>query len=130
VVLFGVVTPVSRGSVRLAGASIDTEPLVDPNYLGDQRDIDRMLDGLRIARAIGNSPRLSKWRKTESLPGVSEQGDASLIDYLHRSTTPYWHPVGTCRMGSDSDSVVDREPHPRDPGGGCRWVGTDAARTA
>lgn len=108
-ITFGVVTPVSRGSVRLAGASIDTKPLVDPNYLGDQRDIDRMLDGLRIARAIGNSPRLSKWRKTESLPGVSAQDDATLIDYLHRSTTPYWHPVGTCRMGSDSDSVTDPE---------------------
>ena len=108
-ITFGVVTPVSRGSVRLAGATIDTEPLVDPNYLGDQRDIDRMLDGLRIARAVGNSPRLSKWRKTESLPGASAQDDASLIDYLHRSTTPYWHPVGTCRMGSDPDSVVDPE---------------------
>ncbi|HEX6519500.1 MAG TPA: GMC family oxidoreductase N-terminal domain-containing protein, partial [Streptosporangiaceae bacterium] len=108
-ITFGVVTPVSRGSVRLAGPSIDTEPLVDPNYLGDQRDIDRMLDGLRIARAIGNSAWLSKWRKTESLPGASAQDDASLIDYLHRSTTPYWHPVGTCRMGSDSDSVTDPE---------------------
>jgi choline dehydrogenase len=104
-ITFGVVTPVSRGSIRLAGASIDTAPVVDPNYLGDQRDIDRMLDGLRMARAIGNSPRLSKWRKAESLPGAS----ASLVDYLHRSTTPYWHPVGTCRMGSDSDAVVDPE---------------------
>jgi choline dehydrogenase len=108
-ITFDVVTPVSRGSVRLVGASIDTEAVVDPNYLGDQRDVDRMLDGLRIARTIGNSPRLSKWRKTESLPGASAQDDASLIDYLHRSTTPYWHPVGTCRMGSDSDSVVDPE---------------------
>jgi choline dehydrogenase len=108
-ITFGVVTPVSRGSVRLAGASIDSEPVVDPNYLGDQRDIDRMLAGLRLARAIGNSPRLSKWRKAESLPGASVQDDASLIEYLHRSTTPYWHPVGTCRMGSDAESVVDPE---------------------
>jgi len=108
-ITFGVVTPVSRGSVRLAGAGIDTEPVVDPNYLGDQRDVDRMLDGLRIARAIGNSPRLSKWRKAESLPGASEQDDASLTEYLHRSTTPYWHPVGTCRMGSDPGSVTDSE---------------------
>jgi len=108
-ITFGVVTPVSRGSVRLAGASIDTKPAVDPNYLGDQRDLDRMLKGLRIARAIGDSPRMGKWRKAESLPGVTAQDDASLIDYLHRSTTPYWHPVGTCRMGSDPDSVVDTE---------------------
>jgi choline dehydrogenase len=108
-ITFGVVTPVSRGSVRLAGATIDTKPVVDPNYLGDQRDMERMLQGLRLARAIGNSPRLSKWRKTESLPGAGAQDDASLIDYVHRSTTPYWHPVGTCRMGSDSDSIVDPE---------------------
>ncbi len=108
-ITFSVVTPASRGSVRLAGASVETRPLVDPNYLGHQRDVDRMLAGLRIARAIGNSANLSKWRKTESLPGPGRQDDASLIEYLHQSTTPYWHPVGTCRMGSGPDSVVDPE---------------------
>jgi choline dehydrogenase len=106
-ITFSVVTPESRGSVRLAGASVETRPLVDPNYLGDRRDAERMLAALRIARAIGNSGRLSKWRKTESLPGPGVQGDASLIDYLRRSTMPFWHPVGTCRMGSAPDSVVD-----------------------
>jgi choline dehydrogenase len=108
-IAFGLLTPASRGSVRLAGASIETRPLVDPNYLGDHRDVDRMLAGLRIARAIGNSGLLSKWRKTESLPGPGMRDDALLIDYLRRSTMPYWHPVGTCRMGSDPDSVVDPE---------------------
>jgi choline dehydrogenase len=68
-----------------------------------------MLAGLRIARAIGNRPRLRKWRKTETLPGPGIQDDESLIDYLRRSTMPCWHPVGTCRMGSDPDSVVDPE---------------------
>jgi choline dehydrogenase len=108
-ITFGVVTPESRGSIRLAGPSMDTRPLVDPNYLGDQRDVDRMIAGLRIARTIGDSFRMSKWRKTESLPGRGRQDDASLTEYLQRSTTPYWHPVGTCRMGSDPDSVVDLE---------------------
>jgi choline dehydrogenase len=108
-VAFGLLTPASRGSVRLAGPSIDTRPLVDPNYLGDQRDMERMLAGLRIARAIGNSPRLRKWRKRESLPGTGMQDNETLIDYLRRSTMPYWHPVGTCRMGGDPDSVVDPE---------------------
>jgi choline dehydrogenase len=108
-ITFGLLTPVSRGSVRLAGATIDTRPVVDPNYLGEQPDLDRMLAGLRLARAIGDSPRLSKWRKAEALPGSGTQDDASLTEYLHRSITPYWHPVGTCRMGSDADSVVDPE---------------------
>lgn len=108
-IAFGLLTPASRGSVRLAGPGIETAPLVDPNYLGDQRDVDRLLAGLRIARAIGGSALLSKWRKTESLPGASVQDDASLTGYLRRSTMPFWHPVGTCRMGSDPDSVVDPE---------------------
>jgi choline dehydrogenase len=103
------VTPESRGSVRLAGPDIETPPLVNPNYLGDQHDVDRMLAGLRIARAIGNSDLLSRWRKAEALPGPGRQDDASLIDYLNRSTMPYFHPVGTCRMGSTPDSVVDLE---------------------
>jgi choline dehydrogenase len=105
----GMLTPESRGSVRLAGPDVETRPLVDPNYLGDQRDVERMLAGLRIARTIGNSARLGKWRKTESLPGPGVQDEESLTGYLRRSTMPYWHPVGTCRMGSDPDSVVDPE---------------------
>jgi choline dehydrogenase len=108
-IVFGMVTPESRGSVRLAGPDIETPPLVNPNYLGDQHDVDRMLAGLRIARAIGNSDLLSRWRKAEALPGPGRQDDASLIDYLNRSTMPYFHPVGTCRMGSTPDSVVDLE---------------------
>lgn len=107
-VVFGLLTPLSRGSVRLAGAGIETRPVVDPNYLGDWRDADRMLAGLRIARSIGNSGLLSRWRKAEALPGT-DRDEASLMRYLQRSITPYWHPVGTCRMGSDADSVVDTE---------------------
>jgi GMC oxidoreductase len=99
-ITFATVRPASRGSVRLAGASIETRPLVDPSYLGGERDVHRMLAGLHLARAIGNSPRLSKRRKAESLPGQAAQDDASLIEYLRRSTTPFWHPVGTCRMGN------------------------------
>jgi choline dehydrogenase len=106
-IAFGVLTPVSRGSVRLAGADITTAPLVDPNYLGEQHDLDRMLAGLRIVQALGNRNVLGRWRRREALPGPHAQDDASLVEYLRRSTMPWFHPVGTCRMGGDQDSVVD-----------------------
>jgi choline dehydrogenase-like flavoprotein len=84
-----------------------TAPLVDPNYLGEQHDMDRMLAGLRIVRALGNSDVLGRWRTREAPPGPDAQDDASLVEYLRRSTMPWFHPVGTCRMGGDQDSVVD-----------------------
>jgi choline dehydrogenase len=101
-IMVGLLQPVSRGSVRLAAADIGVMPLVDPRYLSDQQDVDRLLTGLRIARAVGASGLLSRWRQGESLPGAIED-----TDYLRRGTWPWWHPVGTCRMGSDPDSVVD-----------------------
>lgn len=100
-------TPASRGSVRLAGSDIDVPPKIDPNYLADQRDVARLLVGLRLAREIGNCDSLKLWNRGEALPGPDHQDDEALTDYLRVSTMPYFHPTGTCRMGSDSGAVVD-----------------------
>ena len=51
------IQPHSRGTVRLAGPDADTPPLVDPNYLRDERDMQTMLEGFRIAREIGAARR-------------------------------------------------------------------------
>jgi choline dehydrogenase len=109
VILPSLVKPSSRGSVRLAGPDITVPPLIDPNYLGTPADVDRLLAGLRMARDIGNRESLKKWNDGEIFPGPDCQDDDALIEYLRLSVIPHFHPVGTCRMGSDPESVVDPE---------------------
>jgi choline dehydrogenase len=102
-------TPVSRGSVRLADADISVPPLIDPGYLGDKADTDRLVAGVRMASEIGNRVSLKPWNDGEIFPGPRGQDDADCAAYVRESMMPYFHPVGTCRMGSDPDAVVDPE---------------------
>ena len=106
-ILPSLMTPLSRGSVRLADPDITVPPLIDPNYLGDQVDVDRLLSGLRMASEIGNRESLKAWNEGEVFPGPRGRDDASCVEYLRASIMPYFHPVGTCRMGSDREAVVD-----------------------
>ena len=73
-VAFSAITPFSRGRVRLADASIAVGPLIDPNYLGDERDVAVMEAGLEIARKIGESAAMSEWRAGEVQPGAGRPG--------------------------------------------------------
>ncbi|MFF3559430.1 GMC family oxidoreductase [Streptomyces sp. NPDC002574] len=99
--------PRSRGSVRLASTDPCVLPLVDPDYFGDDRDLDTALRGLRLAREIGRAHALDAWRGHEAQPGPGTTGDDALRDYVRRTLAPYHHPVGTCRIGDDAASVVD-----------------------
>jgi choline dehydrogenase len=106
-IIFAVMTPASRGSVRLASTDPKQAPVIDPNYLTDHRDVDRMVTGLRRARDIGASAALKFVRDRELFPGPETLTDDALRKYLRRSVSTYFHPVGTCRIGADAMSVVD-----------------------
>ncbi|WP_197037750.1 MULTISPECIES: GMC family oxidoreductase N-terminal domain-containing protein [Actinomycetes] len=106
-IAFSVMTPFSRGRVRLSDRSIAVPPLIDPNYLGDERDVAVMEAGFEIARSIGRSPALDGWRGDEAQPGPAVGDTASVRDYLARSLVVYFHYAGTCRMGTDEMAVVD-----------------------
>ncbi|WP_052668736.1 GMC family oxidoreductase [Nitriliruptor alkaliphilus] len=101
-----VASPASRGHVRLRSADPGTPPIVDPRYLTEDRDVTRMIAGLRLAREIGEDAAFGGWRKAEALPGPDLTDDA-LRAYLRQGTGQYYHPVGTCAMGVGGDSVVD-----------------------
>jgi choline dehydrogenase len=100
-------TPRSRGFVRLGGSAPSDTPLVDPAYLTDDDDIRTMLAGLRLARRIGEAPALGRWRDQEVLPGKAVDTDDGLIEHLRAVVGPYWHGVGTCAMGTGAGAVVD-----------------------
>ncbi|MEU3188280.1 GMC family oxidoreductase N-terminal domain-containing protein [Streptomyces sp. NPDC006923] len=108
-VAFSVMNPRSRGTVRLTGPAPDAAPRVEPRYLSDPFDLDRMLTNLRIARDIGAAHALDPWRLREVHPGPEITGDGALRAYLRDSYCPYWHAVGTCRIGTDAMAVVDSD---------------------
>jgi len=103
------IQPHSRGTVRLAGSDPDLVPLVDPNYLGDERDMHTMLREFRIAREIGSAAALEPWRTEELAPGVAVDDERALREFVRATTSSYFHPVGTCAIGETEQSVVDTE---------------------
>ena len=81
--------------------------MVDPRYLSDPRDVQAMVTGLRIARQIGQTGALAPWRAGEALPGPDVDTGEALRHYADTAMESYFHPVGTCKIGTDAMSVVD-----------------------
>ena len=99
--------PRSRGTVRLASAAPETDPLIDPNYWAEEHDRKMGLKGLQMAREIMRAKPLGKFVKKELLPGPDVTSEQDLIDYACANAKTDHHPVGTCRMGIDADAVVN-----------------------
>lgn len=99
--------PEARGSVRIAGPDPAAAPLIDPNYLGAESDVRRMIHGVTVAREIAASAPFAPWRGREVLPGPDVTDGAALRTHLARATSTYFHPVGSCAMGTGPDTVVD-----------------------
>jgi len=103
----GIVTPKSRGTVRLSGAGLDDPLLIDPRVLADPDDVRSLTASVRQCRSIGRRPALAEeWGAVEVYPGP-EVDDDELDDYVRRNVATYHHQVGTCRMGVDAEAVVD-----------------------
>ncbi len=100
--------PTSRGYLELASADAGVHPVIHPNYLGTQSDIDDVLAGNRLLRKIARTRPLADIITDELIPGESVEGDeAQLADFRARADTVY-HPTSTCVMGPDpATSVVD-----------------------
>jgi choline dehydrogenase len=98
------VRPESRGSLWLTSANPADHPAIDPNYLSAPEDVATLMKGIAIARAIGRAPALTAYNGGEAWPGDGVEGDALLARVRQWAETIY-HPVGTCRMGSDPEAV-------------------------
>lgn len=103
----GLMAPDSRGSVRLSGADPRDAPVVDAGLLAERSDVDRLAEGVELARDVGRQHTLDAWRGEEALPGGDVRDEAARRAYVRHGVGSYYHPVGTCRMGSDDRSVVD-----------------------
>jgi len=105
----GLMRPHSRGTVRLASADPRTPPLIDPQYLSDPRDVEVLVEGLGRARELGEASSLESLRARETYPGPGVDTDDGLRQFLATGSGTYYHPVGTCAMGTGPLSVVDAE---------------------
>ncbi len=101
--------PTSRGHVALASADPDEAPMIHQNFLATEEEWRVMRRGLRIIRELAASHSLRAFADDELAPGIGCQSDAELDAHVRATMTTVHHPVGTCRMGADSDegAVVD-----------------------
>jgi choline dehydrogenase len=98
--------PSSRGSVRIKSSDPLAAPAIRPNYLSTDADRKIAADSLRLTRGIALKPALAKYQPEEFLPGSQFQSDEELARAAGDVGTTIFHPVGTCKMGPDSDSLA------------------------
>jgi choline dehydrogenase-like flavoprotein len=99
--------PKSRGRVTLAGPDPHVAPLIDPALLSVETDIEPLIRAIKLARRILNSPHFAGYRAREIAPGASVGSDADIADFIRSTSYTVHHQVGTCRMGTGPDAVVD-----------------------
>ncbi|MGA4446944.1 GMC family oxidoreductase [Ectopseudomonas chengduensis] len=99
--------PHSRGSVQIASVDASVAPLIRPNYLSDERDLQVAADAIRLTRRIVAAPALARYRPEEYKPGPQYQSEEDLQRAAGEIGTTIFHPVGTCAMGQGREAVVD-----------------------
>ena len=106
--------PASHGEVAITSPDPATPPRIDPRYLTDAGDLACLRACLRagmvLARAIGETPALSRFKARDLSPVPDDfRGDAAMDRWIRAGANTIFHPVGTARMGADAGSVVDPE---------------------
>lgn len=99
--------PTSRGSVQIASVDASVAPLIRPNYLSDELDLQVAADAIRLTRRIVAAPALARYQPQEYKPGPDYRSEEDLQRAAGEIGTTIFHPVGTCAMGQGRDAVVD-----------------------
>jgi choline dehydrogenase/4-pyridoxate dehydrogenase len=103
--------PESRGELTLASADPAAPIRIKQNFMSTEREWKTLRAGLKLFREIMARPQLAPFIKRENLPGAAAKSDADLDAHIRNTAITLHHPLGTCRMGPDSDdaAVVDPE---------------------
>ena len=107
--------PASRGSVRLAGPSTMTPPLIDPGFLTQPDDLAALVRGVQRLREVLAQPALAQLGGRELATSARARSDQDVADFIRGHADTIYHPVGSCRMGpqglggSDLGNVVDAQ---------------------
>ncbi|ALG74352.1 hypothetical protein VY88_20210 [Azospirillum thiophilum] len=99
--------PESRGSLHIRSADPLEPPEIRPNYLGHPKDEQTYVDAFKLIRRIAAQPAFAPLMAGERRPGPDTTRDEDLVDYARRTGQTSWHPISSCRMGTDDMAVVD-----------------------
>jgi len=99
--------PKSRGSVTLKSAKPEDPPAIQFNYCKHPDDLDQMVKAVKIGRKIVSAESLRRHTTREHTPGINIQTDEEIKTFIRKKAETIYHPVGTCKMGTDELSVVD-----------------------
>ena len=102
------VRPQSRGALRLKTAGHDGPLEIQPNFLAEQADVDALVAGIELGLEIASQPAFRDLIKRWVAP-ARRMSRGETVAFLRRSCMSYFHPVGTCAMGSGEEAVVDAE---------------------
>jgi choline dehydrogenase len=103
------VTPKSRGWIKLRSADPADKPRILTGSLSEPEDVQALVAGMKIAREIAAAEPLAEAKGREIFPGDGVDTEDDLAADLRRRVELLYHPVGTCKMGSGDDAVVDAE---------------------
>jgi choline dehydrogenase len=99
--------PESKGHIHIVAADPRTPPAIAFNFLSSPIDAELTARAVRIARGVMTAPALARFQVSEIAPGATQTTDDEILDWVRRAAETTYHPVGTCRMGSDPMAVVD-----------------------
>ena len=101
--------PQSRGYISLKSADPLAAPVIQPNYLEAEEDRRAMREGVKLARDVFAQPAFDPFRGPEVMPGAHITKDDQIDAWIRRTAETIYHPVGSAKMGTDADSVVDTQ---------------------
>jgi choline dehydrogenase len=99
--------PQSRGSVHAVSADVAIAPAIDLNFIDAELDKRMAVGALRLCRRIFRQPAMTRIGVEELSPGNEIESDDAMLAYIGATSHSAYHPVGTCRMGTDDQAVVD-----------------------
>ncbi len=97
------------GSVSLRSSDPKEPPMFRINYLQSETDVQKAVAAIKLMRQLFHTSFFDEFRGAEIAPGAEIQSDEALVAYIRNTASTTWHPVGTCKMGTDSMAVVDPE---------------------
>jgi choline dehydrogenase len=101
--------PASKGDIKLRNSDPFEQPVARFNYLSTEQDRQEWIDGVRATRALMNQAAFAPFNGGELSPGPAVDTDEEILDWVSQDAETTYHPVGTCKMGTDDMAVVD--PH-------------------
>ena len=101
--------PESRGHIHITAADVRRPPAINFNFLSSPIDAELTIRAVRIARSVMTAPAMAQLQISEIGPGTALTTDDEILDWVKRVAETTYHPVGTCKMGSDAMAVVDSQ---------------------